>query len=365
MSNKFYLYSSSEIYSGAEKMLLILAKALYTLSKDNRVYLTCASEDFVLNKNDFSLEVRKTKCLKKISSNPLNSVIYFIAGFRCFFKRGLIKNDAIFIFNDIESLVNNWPVALLNRSFFYLHDSHKIQNVKARIICWIISLLVDKILVITKSRVDILKSIGVKNTIYFPNCTIYQPVEVKKNIQLNEVHCLCVAQITRWKRIDKVIELFKILADLNADKKWFLHICGRPDKNDPDALMLESEIIQQSHIDPRITYHGYKPDLRPLWQQSQFLISMSENEPFGLALVEALYYGCYIISAQGEGPMEIIDSGEAGVVIDSNMNIRQWSETNIDILLETISSNLKYSDFKRFSFDNFCENLNKIIVDKK
>jgi len=364
MSRNFYLYSSSAVYSGAEKMLLALAQAISKLSSDNHVYLNYASDELFNKNSEFIYKVNKISNLEKISASPIKAFIYLLSGFKCFFKRDLVNKNAILVFNDLESLINNWPAALFNRSFFYLHDSHKVEKYKARAVCWLISLLVDQILVITKARVNILKRIGIQNTIYFPNCVINKPATLVKNINQREVHCLCVAQIAKWKRIDKVIELFKILAEIKSDKQWFLHICGRPDKNDQEALVLESDIVKHSFIDTRIIYHGYEPDLSSLWQQSQFLISMSENEPFGLALVEALQYGCYVISAEGEGPEEILSGSiRNGLLIADIHDLENWVRKNqYNIIHNYNDTRLSPDIIELFSFEKYLDRVNAIFM---
>ncbi len=359
MVTDFYLYSRSSIYSGAEKMLFLLAKGINSVSKKSKVYLNYSADDFSLHDNDFIFERNYQSGLVKISTKPYMILVYFFFGFFDFFKVGIRKKNSILIFNDLESLVFYWPCALINRSCFYLHDSHKVENIKGRIICKIISFLVNDILVITQERVRILNSIGIKNTIYFPNCTLSKPRFLGKNTNSDEVHCICVAQIAKWKRIDKVISVFNALAGMDKDKNWFLHICGRPNENDIEGLLLQSEIIQQSKLDTRIIYHGYLHDLSFLWQQCSLLLSMSENEPFGLALVEALQQGCYIISSEGEGPNEIISSDVIGKIIPTGVNIDEWVGRNINTITINYDSHddIRVNSSNRYSYECYLNNI--------
>ncbi|EKO3717659.1 glycosyltransferase [Vibrio metschnikovii] len=359
MPINFYLYSRSPIYSGAEKMLLVLAKALGSISSENNVHLTYSTSDIANNEYDFIFKRLYKPSLVRVSTRPYKLLLYFLMGFLCFFDRLIFKRNAVFIFNDLESLIINWPIALFKKSYFYLHDSHKLSNFKARIICKLISLLVNKILVITKERVRLLANIGVLNTIYFPNCLVNNNKIVVKETKPDEIHCICIAQITRWKRIDKSIELFKLLSKENSNINWYLHICGRPNESDLEGVEIERNIIQQSNLDKRIIYHGYQEDLTPFWRKCQILISMSENEPFGLALVEALQQGCYLLSAEGEGPKEIIGSDNVGKIIINLESLPDWVSKNNEVIINFTSFGWlgqdRLANAHNFSYENYFE----------
>lgn len=359
MVENFYLYSRSSVYSGAEIMLLNLARGIHSVSRSCKIHLTHSSSDF--NTDDETSIYKNTfkPGLKKISEKPHFLLVYFLLGFLKLFGSSIRKKNAIFIFNDLESLIIDWPLALFNESYFYLHDSHKTENFKARFICKIISFLVDNLLVITSYRLKILNSIGIKNVIHFPNCTLRTKVENKRKSNLKEIHCICVAQIATWKRIDQVIELFNSLAVFNPDKNWYLHICGRASQFDKEGLQLELDLIQCSDNDERITFHGYVKNIDHLMEQCQLLLSMSENEPFGLALVEAIQKGCYILSSEGEGPDEIVSSDFIGKIIPNGYDINEWARTNSESIfinmMEHFEDRVHSSD--RYSFDNYKSNI--------
>ncbi|MEZ9718568.1 glycosyltransferase [Vibrio cyclitrophicus] len=360
-----YLYSRSSIYSGAERMLLTLAQGIYSVSRNSKIHLTHSSSDFNVE-SEVSIYKNKIKPgLIKISEKPYFILIYFFSGLLKIFSSSVRKKNSILIFNDIESLIIYWPLALFNDSYFYLHDSHKAENIKARLICKIISLLVSNILVITESRLNILSSIGIKNLIYFPNCTLELTKEVRRMKGLRDVHCICVAQITAWKRIDKVIDLFNSLAEFNGEKKWHLHICGRPNQRDKEGLQIESDLIRLGSTDSRINYHGYVKDVNRMMGQCHLLLSMSENEPFGLALVEALQKGCYVLSAEGEGPSEIISSDLIGRIIPNNCDIESWVAINSVAIFDNIDSffDERVNSSNRYSFESYKNRIKTIWFD--
>jgi glycosyltransferase involved in cell wall biosynthesis len=211
-----------------------------------------------------------------------------------------------------------WPGALFRRSYFYLHDSHKLEGFKGRGICTLISLLVTRILVITESRVAKLAGIGVTNTRYFPNCvsTKTRPFEQQETAEKNPGHpvykAVSVGQITAWKRIDKSIMLIDRLNQLGLPIE--LEIFGRPDPLSPADIEYFRRIQEMCSASGFSSLRGYTEDLAGLYRKADLFISMSVNEPFGLSLVEALSFGVPAIAMEGEGPDEIL-SADVGLLL--------------------------------------------------
>jgi glycosyltransferase involved in cell wall biosynthesis len=328
---KIYMVSRSSLYSGAERMLAILCYGLHDAFPEFRIHLIASSAP-LFDRCQVYARSQLLNPLAKVSANPLLLFVYmFKALSKLFFIHRYRKSDVI-IFNDLESLVSAWPLALRMKSFFYLHDSHNLGRLKGRLICRLISMLVDDILVITKARQNKLAAIGAINTRYFPNCIDPSSefhLEKKERLE-NEIHFLCMSQITAWKRIDKSIAVFKKLAEQFVGYDCFLHIYGRVATGDTEGEKILEAIQKESNNDARIIYHGYIANSAEAFLKADVLINMSLNEPFGLVLVEALQAGCYIISAEGEGPDEIIIDDKCGFIIrergDFQLDIFSCSE---------------------------------------
>ncbi|WAG09811.1 glycosyltransferase [Aeromonas dhakensis] len=351
-----YLLSRSDLYSGAERMLAVLCQALKEINTDQGLYLLGASPQ-LLNKCASYANCIKVPPLKKVSSNPLRLLWFFLSGLRyinAFFKD---KKQDIYIFNDLESLVSAWPHALCQRSFFYLHDSHNLERMKGLLVCKLISVLVDKIIVITNGRKTKLSHAGIKNTFFLANCIDPDSYldTFEREIIKNEIHCVCISQITAWKRLDKAISVFKSLAEHAHGFSCFLHIYGRANPDDKQGMDILDNIMNESIRDPRITYHGYTNNSGEVYNKASIIISMSYNEPFGLVLVEALNSGCYIISSMGEGPNEIITNQHVGMCIEEGENIDSWFDKNLPVIMSEIMKSAEYRMMygRNFSFENY------------
>jgi glycosyltransferase involved in cell wall biosynthesis len=315
----FILISRSALVSGAEIMLSRLASCLIGIKLGGRVECVISNTEVEkLSADADRIDFIYKKPLVKISKKPIFLFFYAICGFLSFFKLFFIPRTCRIIFNDIESLVSDWPLAVFRRSYFYLHDSHKLDRVKGRSTCLFISFLVDKILVVTRSRVKKLEGIGVANAQYFPNCVLVENAlsisegDVEKSCLRGRYKAVAVGQITSWKRIDKSIELVDKLNEAGVPVD--LEIYGRPDplsSLDAEYFLKIQMMCAESGFSKLL---GYTEDLRSIYREADMFISMSANEPFGLALVEALSYGVPAIAMEGEGPDEIL-SAEIGLLL--------------------------------------------------
>ena len=97
-------------------------------------------------------------------------------------------------------------------------------------------------------------------------------------------------------------------------------------------------------VDDLIQFHGYLDDLQlsKLFYSSDVFLMLSENlrngdvEGFGIAILEANYFGLPAIGSKGCGIEDAIKNNETGVLVDSD------SPRQIKIALEKILNNYTY-----------------------
>lgn len=316
----YLLISRSGLWSGAEKMLMVLVRALAGMEGKPAVQCIFGADvaTRLMPADAPNVEIVLERPLKKVSANPWLIFFYFMCGFLFLFKLVKIPSKCVIVFNDLESLLVCWPGALFRRSYFYLHDAHKLEGVKGRGICRFISLLVTRILVITESRVGKLAGVGVSNTRYFPNCvstkvkTFESQETVEKKLGRTAYKAVSVGQITAWKRIDKIIVLVDQLNKLGFPVE--LEIFGRPDPLSSADIEYFRHIQEMCSASGFSSLRGYTEDLAGIYREADLFVSMSVNEPFGLSLVEALSFGVPAIAMEGEGPDEIL-SADVGLLL--------------------------------------------------
>lgn len=153
------------------------------------------------------------------------------------------------------------------------------------------------------------------------------PVDDEKNILKQKLRLsstsfqlLCVANIRYKKGIDVLI---KATEKLPSDIKMEVHCIGRLD-DEPDYLEQIKGLENQSEIN--IHLHGPKARSEILtWMKAaDGFVLPSRNEPFGIALIEAMACGLPVISTKSGGP-EIILSEKHGALIESD-NISEMAK---------------------------------------
>lgn len=127
-----------------------------------------------------------------------------------------------------------------------------------------------------------------------------------------EGRILYVGRLASEKRIDRLIEAFSIIA--SNFPSWYIDIFGDGEK--------KKELIEQIKdygLNDRI--HILEPTHHIIaeYQKSQFLVLCSDNEGFGLVLLEAMACGLPCVSTRCPfGPLEIIEDGFTGLHCDLN-----------------------------------------------
>ena len=64
----------------------------------------------------------------------------------------------------------------------------------------------------------------------------------------------------------------------------------------------------------QIVFTGQVPDARPYYPRMDVFVNASEDEPFGIVVVEAMAAGRPVVVFAGGGPAEIVEDGKSGVL---------------------------------------------------
>ncbi|MBC8046657.1 MAG: glycosyltransferase family 4 protein [Fimbriimonadaceae bacterium] len=157
--------------------------------------------------------------------------------------------------------------------------------------------------------------------------------------------------------------LFTLIDALHKiDSKVKLIIAG------PDA---EAEAEIRSAIkknDIEIEFKGIitQQKVYTLMQQADIFCVPSYKEAFGIANVEAMYFGCAIISTNVGGIPEVMDYGNAGWLVDpsdSGQLVKAFQEYMTNTELRKQKAELAYLQIKKFSMENLFTTFSKIISD--
>ena len=122
-----------------------------------------------------------------------------------------------------------------------------------------------------------------------------------------------VGRLQRWKGAHVLVAAMPYV--LEAFPKARCAIVGGKHDLEPDYPdHLQKQIAARGLAD-RVTLAGYQPDV-PKWMHAMDVIVLpSDNEPFGITVIEAMALAKPVIAGSSGGPTEIVTSGMDGVLV--------------------------------------------------
>jgi glycosyltransferase involved in cell wall biosynthesis len=125
-----------------------------------------------------------------------------------------------------------------------------------------------------------------------------------------------------WRKGQAVLaEAFAQIADHNPE--WRLEFAG-PDVGEGAAERIK-QIAKTHRLETRILLLGARDDASDLMQRSAIYVQPSFWEALGLALQEAMFWGCPAIGSRAGGIPELIEEGRTGLLFESG-NVRQLAD---------------------------------------
>lgn len=161
-----------------------------------------------------------------------------------------------------------------------------------------------------RSKLEIIYNYVDTNTFLPPTASEKTKLRNKLNLSPDSKHILTVANLRHKKGIDVLIKAIEKLDTPNIK----FHIIGR--LNDEPSYRLEIEkLISNNHL-KNVYLHGPKPREEILnWLKVvDGFVLPSRNEPFGIALIEALGCGLPVISTKSGGPEAVLSQNHGQLI---------------------------------------------------
>ncbi len=123
---------------------------------------------------------------------------------------------------------------------------------------------------------------------------------------------LFVGRLVEEKRPVALVEFFKTLS--GADSRFRLLMVGTGPLEAQTHLRARAlGLEQQIRFLPQVpNCHMWE-----LYRLSEAFVNWNRQEIFGMALLEAMYYGCKVVAWHAPGPDLIIEDGASGFLVDS------------------------------------------------
>jgi len=144
---------------------------------------------------------------------------------------------------------------------------------------------------------------------------IYNPLFVNTVPGQKEKVVLAVGRLDKQKRFERLIETF---AQIDTD--WKLLIAG--DGPERSRLELKIKALEAENIQ----LLGRKKNIEEYYAKASVFVLSSRREGFPNVLIEAMAYGCAVVSFDCPyGPAEIIEDGVDGILVE-NQNHEKLKE---------------------------------------
>jgi glycosyltransferase involved in cell wall biosynthesis len=140
-----------------------------------------------------------------------------------------------------------------------------------------------------------------------------------------------IIAIGRLSPVKNLSLLIESLYEVKKQKKVKLVIIGEG----PEDVKLKTLVIKKELQDD-VDFVSFTENPYNYLSNSDLLVLPSNSESFSLVIVEALALGITVVSTDTEGPMEILEEGKYGYIVEKN-NISQMTEKIIYALKNPFS----------------------------
>lgn len=306
-----------------------LAKALDTLCDEVRVYKLIAN---TAERETQAIEGTKNAFLtllpsKQIGANGIPDMRYI--------DKTL---DALVCFSDTQIMlpkVYRWAEKNKIKLIPYIGvvESHSTNKVKQFVMNCLFSRNVAVYkkcccYVKTPAVQERLASLGVTNTVVAPvgldldllkkDYESFSPIELKKKYGYSEQDkvLLFIGRLIEEKQPIRMIEILSEIRNKNQDYKLLMVGTGEL-KTAVEEKISELKLADDVKMIDRIP----NSDIWELYRMADSFVNLNQQEIFGMAILEAMYYGCKVVAWTAPGSSLIIEDGISGCLAESENEI--------------------------------------------
>lgn len=187
-----------------------------------------------------------------------------------------------------------------------------------RCVCFVKTPAVEEKLKDLRIKNTVLTPVGLDTSLLYVDYEKISSEEIKKKYgyQLDDKVLLFIGRLIEEKQPLRMIE---ILSEIRKkDESYKLLMVGTGElKVAVEKRIKELDLSNYVQMKDRIPNN----EIWELYRMAYTFVNLNQQEIFGMAILEAMYYGCKVVAWQAPGPNLIIEQGVSGWVADSNEEI--------------------------------------------
>ena len=196
------------------------------------------------------------------------------------------------------------------------------RNVKRyrKCTCFAKTPAVQKFLQSNKVAKVTLTPVGLDLSLTKSDYSTVSPVGLKQKYGYNSSDkvLLFIGRLTAEKEPLRLVDIFNKL--LKKDKSYRLLVVGSGElKSTITAKIKEYQLADKIQMIDRIANY----DIWELYCLADTFINLNRQEIFGMAILEAMYYGCKVVAQKAPGPDLIIENGISGYLTQNDEEMVQ------------------------------------------
>lgn len=127
---------------------------------------------------------------------------------------------------------------------------------------------------------------------------------------------LFIGRLIEEKQPVRMIEILSKIKE--KDKSYKLFMVGNGElKASVEKRIKELDLLSDVQMIERIP----NSEIWELYLMADVFINLNQQEIFGMAILEAMYYGCKVVAWRAPGPNLIIENGKSGWLVEKNEEV--------------------------------------------
>lgn len=328
MINILFVHSSSELY-GSDRSLLNIVSNMD--KKKFRVFVLLPCEGPLVNEmrklENVTVEIFEVAVLRRKNLSVKGGLEYLRDFWNSerYINQYIKKHNIDIVDTNTAVVFPGAVVAKRNKvkSVWHIREIIK-SNLENRIISFVMNRYADVIVANSDATGKALKVAQSKVR------TVYNAVDERTDSVKGEHEIFIVGmagRINRWKGQKLFVDAAEIVHEIHPNVQF--QIAGDVYSGEEQIKEDLIKYINDKNLQDTVILLGQVNNMSSFYNSIDvFVLPSIQPEPFGLVVIEAMEYAIPVIATNHGGPVEIIDDGKTGYLVDFNNAVEMANRIN-------------------------------------